>query len=182
MGFLYILLVPVLLGFTLIGMVFAPLIALTADANGNLPRYLKWFQTFDATLDEGRQPQYGFTGSDWWVRTRWLWRNPSYGFAYGPLSQPFFPANWRFWFHRSKAHPDNMLFLALGPRLAFDCHYRLGPFSAKLGWAAWNLFDEANLAWKTTPWGPLWRVPMKFTLDKWTIAILIGMKIAVSVM
>ena len=62
--------------FTILTWILAPWLAKQAGADGNLPPHLRWFQTFDATLDEGRKPQYGFTGTDVEVRTKWLRRNP----------------------------------------------------------------------------------------------------------
>jgi hypothetical protein len=70
--------------------------------DGYLPDWLCWFQTFDAPLDAGWRdgyfrPRYlpspeGF--ELYWLRVRWLWRNPAYGFCYWPLGLPYDPKEW----------------------------------------------------------------------------------------
>jgi len=66
---------------TLSAFLFAPVIALFVDANGNLPRWLKWFQTPDAPcwgvpFWKEQHPSY----STYWLCITWLWRNPAQGF------------------------------------------------------------------------------------------------------
>jgi hypothetical protein len=84
----------------LLAVPFAPLIALACKADGYLPDWLFWFQTFDAPLDAGWKDGYfptsgTPTGSTlWWLRVRWLWRNPAYGFCYWPLGIPYDPSQW----------------------------------------------------------------------------------------
>jgi len=67
--------------FTIIAYLFSPAIALAVDANGNLPKYLSYFQTPDAPC----------WGADFWATDNptytkyklivtWLWRNPAQGF------------------------------------------------------------------------------------------------------
>jgi hypothetical protein len=100
----------------------APLLALTAFATedtttrqGNLPTWLRWFQTHDFPLDEiwrpstpaelwridglfignfrtftGKTPP-DFRASAWLrylARVFWLWRNPAYGFRAQVLGYP----------------------------------------------------------------------------------------------
>jgi hypothetical protein len=66
---------------TIIAYLFAPIIVLFVDADGNLPRLLKWFQTIDAPC----------WGADFWATDNptysryklivtWLWRNPAQGY------------------------------------------------------------------------------------------------------
>lgn len=138
---------------TLLTYALAPLLALFVRSDGNLPKRLYWFQTFDATCFEGRQPQYGFTGSDWWVATRWLWRNPAYGFDYWPLGIAFDPKHWRM-------VREDEWFIAFGPYGQF-CIEHGGSFSLKLGWKAKNYRE--NGAWITRSWGPDYRAPLCFT-------------------
>jgi len=139
----------------------APLLAKTVGPDGNLPRRLRWFQTFDATCFEGRKPQYGFVGTDQEAATWWLRRNPGYGFDYWPLGCVFDPAAW----HVLAYRPDGSLFIAIGPRGRFCLEGKFG-LRFKFGWKAWNYFDPATRAWKTTPFGPEWRAPICFTISR----------------
>jgi len=140
---------------------FAPLLAKTVDKDGNLPRALRWFQTFDATCFEGRQPQYGMTGTDQEVAAQWLRRNPGYGFDYWPLGCAFDPSAWRVVTDRS----DGSLFVAIGPGGCFCAEGKFG-LRFKFGWKALNMWDRENMRWKTAPWGPEWRIPICFTVSR----------------
>lgn len=105
----------------------APLLALTAfgtedpvTKQGNLPRWLIWFQTHDYPLDEIWRPSTpaepwrapdlylkGFAtlahktaadfeahaGLRWWARTLWLWRNPAYGWRAYALGYRHMPGD-----------------------------------------------------------------------------------------
>ena len=147
MIFLYPLLALVSFLFTLLTYVLAPLLAMTADAGGNLPVCLRWFQTFDATLDEGRN--YGYTGSAWWVRTRWLWRNPGYGLDLF-LGANYDPREWHVLHHTDQS------FVAVGPKLRFEIQ---APH-CKLGWKASHNLNSA-------PTTPYWtRIPLVFSIKK----------------
>lgn len=145
--------------FAALTMILAPLLALFVGKDGNLPGLLRLFQTFDATCFEGRQPQYGFTGSDWWVACRWLWRNPGYSLDRQVLGCAFDPAQWRVIAYR----PDGSLFIAIGPGGRFNLCGRIG-LRFKFGWKAWNMWDDAR--WKTQPWGPDWRIPICCTISR----------------
>lgn len=126
----------------------APILARFVDpATGNLPKYLYWFQTFDNTCFAGREPQYGFVGTDREAATYWLRRNPGYGFDYFPLGVAFDPAKWRVIRH------DAFWFIALGPNGQFNIEHG-GSFTLKLGWKAWNYYDATTGTFRTTPWGP----------------------------
>lgn len=155
-----------LLAFTWLQWLFSPLLALLVNAQGHLPHWLMWFETFDATVDEGWQggyyPKPNSKLALWWCRVKWLCRNPAYGFAYYPLGLEFNPDDWSVWFKRYPNGRD-MLFFAIGPDGAFDLHFRFGLFAGKFGWKCYNTFDEARLAWKTKPWGPEWRIPCCFS-------------------
>lgn len=124
--------------FHILTVLLAPLLALTTQSDGNLPPRLYWFQTFDATLDEGRNPQYGFTGSDWWVRTRWLWRNPGYGFDYFLLGIKFVAADWVI------VRNDDKMFFAYSRNGAFNFTTKRGWLRLKLGWKYWNRVETGN--------------------------------------
>ena len=81
----------------LVGFTINPFLPIFADSDGNLPTWLRWFQTYDATLD-GTEPR--FIDATSWLRTdgvaknvictyvlrvMWLYRNNAYGFAYSVL-------------------------------------------------------------------------------------------------
>jgi len=82
----------------LIGYCINPLLPLFADSDGNLPASLRWFQTYDSTLD-GKEPRF-IEATSWLrddagaptnalckflCRVCWLYRNNAYGFAYSIL-------------------------------------------------------------------------------------------------
>lgn len=146
---------------TLLTYILAPLLALAINSTtGNLPRWLYWFQTFDATCFEGRQAQYGFTGSNWWVATQWLWRNPAYGFDYWPFGVAMDVTQW------TVTRNDGAWFIARGPGGQFNIEYggRLG--SLKLGWKAKNYRTSDLSAWlpASYSWGPSRRTSICFTV------------------
>lgn len=136
---------------------FAPLLARYVDpTTGNLPKYLYWFQTFDATCFEGRKPQYGMTGTDQEVAAAWLRRNPGYGFDYWPLGIAFDPTEWRI------VRNDGKWFIALGPNGKFNVE---SSFGLKLGWKAWNYVDHntGEFFGPDYSWGPEHRTSLCFT-------------------
>ena len=142
-------------------------VPLFADSNGNLPACLKWFQTFDASLDAGWKDGYFAYQAPitplalYWLRVRWLYRNPGYGFSYWVDGIAFDPSQWTVTHNEIDATTGKTLWIARGPRGAFNINY-LGRWgNAKLGWKAWNYWN--GTAWKTTPWGPVWRTPICFT-------------------
>lgn len=53
-----------------------------------LPRWLSWFMTPDNSLfgDSGWRTEHCKNYATYWGMVRWLWRNPAYGFAWGPLA------------------------------------------------------------------------------------------------
>jgi hypothetical protein len=135
-----------------------------ASADGWLPRWLSWFQTFDATLDSGWKDNYpGYTMptsalTRWWQRTRWLYRNPAYGFSYWALGRAFDETQWRVvvW----ERNPSFELFIAYGQGM-FNVTYYGQQGRLKLGWKAWNYFDAETAKWKPGyVWGPEKRVPL----------------------
>lgn len=143
--------------------------AVFADSQGWLPNWLKWFQTFDAPLDAGWRDSYkGYTAptgplSRWWQRTKWLYRNTAYGFSYWFLGEPFNPAEWKVVaFEKNDKHD---LFRAEGPNGQFNLTYYGRWGTVKLGWKAWNYYNADTGEWKTTPWGPEWRVPLVFSVN-----------------
>lgn len=98
---LYLLMVPVSLILTLIGVILAPILPLFAKDrmgpadNGStqevgpwLPNWLFWFQTpdnnlyGDATFKRLNPPSY-------WSMVKWLWRNPAYSYGLRYLRAPY---------------------------------------------------------------------------------------------
>lgn len=133
------------------------IVAAFADKDGNLPKILKWFQTFDATLDEGmyaRRREIEFNWGNQWAsynpdpktwfqryknRALWLFRNSGYGFDYWPLGIKFNPSDWKVVKYEVTA--DKTVFIAKSSN-AFNLYYE-GPLGVyKLGWKAWNVFNK----------------------------------------
>jgi hypothetical protein len=71
----------------------APLVVLFADGNGWLPRGLEWWQTPDNSLDgdDGWRTEHFIGWPRYTKRVLWLWRNPMYGLAWGPLALKIIP-------------------------------------------------------------------------------------------
>ncbi|WP_407059060.1 hypothetical protein ACKZDW_13410 [Ralstonia syzygii subsp. celebesensis] len=138
---------------------------LLADRNGNLPRWLAWFQTFDASLDAGWRD--GYIAASWGdtplrrflARVYWLYRNPAYGWDYWALGVPFDPIGWRV--VRYIESDALTLFVAVGNGFNVYYHGRFGML--KLGWKAWNCWEGDD--WKPEPFGPVWRLPLAFTVS-----------------
>ncbi len=85
--------------FTLLAYLLSPILPIFTQSTGYLPGWLTWFQTPDASLDAGWQDGYfTVTGTPtgislWWLRMRWLWRNPAYGFCVA-IGAAYDPADW----------------------------------------------------------------------------------------
>lgn len=135
--------------FTLISYPLAPIVAAFTQSNGYLPNCLAWFQTFDAPLDAGWRDGYFGTYTTpptglklYWLRVRWLWRNPAYGFCYWPLGIPYNPNDWDILL--CVLNPDNTL-------SEFEAHTKDGKYfcytndkGVKLGYKLWWALDEDN--------------------------------------
>ena len=137
--------------FTGLTFVLAPIISLFQDAQGNLPKWCSWFQTFDATLQEGRNPSYGFTGSNWWVGVRWLWRNPGYTFDMNVVGIAWDPNEWH-------VIHDGAYFFAVSNLGAFNFEWK----RLKLGWKAENHWDHTKQAWVPGNWAAYHNIPLCF--------------------
>ena len=89
----------------LTGYLINPVLPLFANSDGDLPKCLSWFQTYDSTLD-GTEIRF-ISATSWLrdslgepssvlnryiLRVMWLYRNNAYGFAYSVLgaNAPFF--------------------------------------------------------------------------------------------
>ncbi len=135
------------------------------DEQGNLPRWLKWFQPFDASLNEAWQG--GYLDSSWGAspfkrylsRVYWLYRNPAYGFDYWLFGLPFNPEEWRVLYYTET--PELVLFFAIGNGFNLYYHGRFGML--KLGWKAWNRWDGNG--WEMPNWQHYARIPLCFTVS-----------------
>jgi hypothetical protein len=112
---------------TLLTWVLAPLLALLVLPDGNLPRLLYWFQTFDNPVTAGMAPPYSWPHQAYVCSVLWLWRNPAYGFDMFLLGCPFTAEDW---------------FVVKDTPTCFFAYSRWGAFSYrgsyfKWGWKAW---------------------------------------------
>lgn len=139
---------------------------LFADEDGYLPKWLYWFQTFDAPLDASWKD--GYLPASWgntrfkryWARVYWMYRNPCYGIDYFLLGLPF-DRDWKI--IRATIEPNYTNFLAVGNGFNF-CYF--GKFGTiKIGWKAWNYYDQNTGGWKETNWGSESRVPLCLTFN-----------------
>ncbi|MGE8453250.1 MAG: DUF7338 family protein [Pseudomonadales bacterium] len=142
-----------------------------------LPRWLSWFETFDASLDTGWisgyfVPKGTYTPnrmpSFWkrkWYQWRWLNRNSGYSFSYYPLGIEMDTKKWtiRKWINTSgEKNKGFRLWFATSS----DGHWNLnvaGKYGAyKLGWKAWNYWDRDIQTWYRNgkPWGPEMRTTL----------------------
>jgi len=81
---------PISVILTLVTWLLSPILALpifviVIDDRDWLIKPLRWFQTFDAPLDEGHYGGYFTTTSPYLYRMFWLVRNPAYGFGQFPM-------------------------------------------------------------------------------------------------
>lgn len=144
-------------GFAGLTWLLAPWLGRHVDAEGNLPGALRLFQTFDASCFEGRKPPYNYTGSPAEVACQWLRRNPGYTLDW-LLGVPFVPAEWGV--TRFVNLPDHVTFVAWGPRGRFNVYLQRGQFYVKLGWKAWNVWDDARCDWNPAPANGWDRLPI----------------------
>jgi len=98
---LYLILVPISLILTLLGIVLAPIMVLFKvqkewwcdnhrfrSVGPVLPSWLNWFMTPDNTLD-GDGTFERLNPPSYWSHVKWLWRNPAYSFALRYLNPPY---------------------------------------------------------------------------------------------
>lgn len=80
--------------FALLTWVLSPVLALLVQADGNLPKYLYWFQTFDNPVTAGKSAPYNWPYSQYVCNVLWLIRNPAYGFDMFLLGASFQADEW----------------------------------------------------------------------------------------
>lgn len=148
-------------------------VVIFADKAGNLPRFLYWFQTFDATLYQGqlareRDLQYGKTKYPEFIpypmtgwqrylnRGLWLFRNTGYGFNYFLFGLKWEPETWKVL--RLVNTPEKSVFFAVGRR-GFNFYHRSKYGRYNLGWKARNMYDEKTGTFSRV-WGDGSKVPL----------------------
>jgi hypothetical protein len=143
----------------LIAFPLTPFLILMANKDGNLPRFVYWFQTHDATVDgdhtwPGNRPFKNESNKfkRYINRCFWLWRNSIYGFSDNVFGY--------------KHHPDDVLIVKGDERTTntFDGHsgyvsrkiYRKGKLKAfqffrVKQWGKSKKCTRLNIGWKL--WG-----------------------------
>lgn len=155
------------------------IVVLFCDEEGNLPKCLYWFQTFDNTCYAGqycRQSEIAARlGGDTWIdfipypttawqrylnRGKWLFRNTAYGFDYYLFGLEFIPSNWKC----VKWVRTDTLELEIHVGDGFNIKYLGYLGSYKFGWKASNMYDSNS---NTYPgiWGDLNRIPLAFSIN-----------------
>jgi len=126
--------------FTLLTWILAPILAVLVKSDGNLPKYLYWFQTFDNPVTAGENEPFNwlmspYSYTPYWAKVMWLWRNPAYGFDMFLLGASFTPGEWT---------------VVVDQPNRFFAYSKWGAFSYrgtyfKWGWKAWaRLSGEPN--------------------------------------
>lgn len=125
-----------------------PIVVLFVDDNGNLPRWLSYFQTFDAPLPKGYKEGLA-----------WLNRNPAYGFDLNVFGIKWTPSDWRVLY--DEEDDDRRLFLAIGANGAFSMYYRNKKINKylKFGWKAWNYYDRNTMTFSRDWEGTNGKIP-----------------------
>ncbi len=121
------------LSITLIAYLISPILALLPDEDGNLPKWLYYFQTFDAPVPKG-----------YWNGLKWLCRNPVYGFDLNLFGIEYDPKKWKTIYNK------NGLLVFVCTNGAFSiANDKENPLndkwylpSLKLGWKVFNFTDE----------------------------------------
>lgn len=141
-----------------------------------LPTWLKWFDTFDASIDAGWldgyfEPKGAHSASyppNFWLRKyyqwKWLQRNTGYGFAYWPLGIEFDQGDWDV--HTARFDADgSVLFVATSWQGYWCIGYGGKWGSYSLGWKAKNYWWPGDNKWSTNPWGPEWRTQIVMSIN-----------------
>lgn len=98
---IYLVLVPISLIVTLIGLVIAPVLPIFGryelgwsnnhsewKSAPRLPKWLNWFMTPDNDL-YGDDTFIAINGVSYWSQVKWLWRNPGYSFGLKYVNSPY---------------------------------------------------------------------------------------------
>lgn len=156
---IYLILVPVSLMVTLIGIVLAPVLPLFATEQDGwsdnqsyraveprLPSWLSWFMTPDNSL-YGDHAFTTINGKSYLAQVKWLWRNPAYSFGLKYLISPFTAVS-----YGDKTIKDNdkakegWCFVKANGLFQFRYIKRIGStnrcFLVNLGWNIMALVDD----------------------------------------
>lgn len=140
--------------FTVLTWILSPVLVLFADRHGDLPWYLSYFQTFDATLPKG-----------YWNAVKWMCRNPGYTFDLKVLGLKWVKEDWKL-IKFSNPDEHHVFFLAINKKTcAFNLYYYNEDNYTmlryvKLGWKAWNFFDIPTKTFSKTWEGTEGKVPI----------------------
>ena len=158
------------------------IVVVFADKDGNLPKYLYYWQTFDATLYEGqyaavREFESGNITGAWkdydpypvaaWGRYKnrafWLFRNSCYGFSYYVFGCKWVKADWTITTYVDT--PEKTLFIARSTSGHFNVYYH-GRFGMlKIGWKAWNMHDPISKTFTKDNWGMGGMIPITVSVS-----------------
>ena len=137
-----------------------------AKKDGNLPKYLYWFQTFDATLDAGWKD--GYIAENWGsskikrfvARVYWLYRNPCYGFDYFLFGKEFDIT--KIVYIDFVNSDEKTVFICEGTDY-FNIFYENSWITLKLGWKAYNNFNDETKTFSYGSWGR--RIPLCCSIE-----------------
>lgn len=150
------------------------IVVLFSDSKGNLPGFLKYWQTFDNDLYAGQHERekeiLTGEGETWrwfvpltdlwfyryWNRAFWLLRNSCYGFSYYLFGVDWHKETWRVVKYDDTS--ERTFFFAVSGD-AFNLYYH-GPLGMyKIGWKAWNMFDTVTNTFTRDAWGDGGKIP-----------------------
>jgi hypothetical protein len=123
-----------------------------ATKENRLPKWLTWFDTFDADLDRGVTDGF-FTGPpSYWNRVKWLYRNPAYGFSFFVLGVPYKKTEWilKYYVPATPSAPES--FFAYTPQGYFNAVFVKFGLKFKIGWKAWNHFNVKDGKFYDSMW------------------------------
>lgn len=133
---------------------------LFVQADGHLPNWLAWADTFDNPLSFGAF-QKGVPDS-YWQHVSWLYRNPAYGFSYFALGIPFVPEEWKVIEFSGSEENKDLYFYAESNKGKFNKMFYVNGILIKSGWKSWNCFDQSTKTFKQN-WA---RLPFIFSISK----------------
>lgn len=142
---------------------------LFADSKGNLPNWLKWVGTFDATLDQGVVDGFFEGPPSYWNRVKWLYRNPAYGFSFYALGIPYIASDWKVREFRPKDGDRPSYFFAYTDQGFFNAYFVKFGLRFKIGWKSWNNFDVNNGSFCPSKWADTGHdlLPFVFSISKY---------------
>jgi len=163
-----------------VNLILAPVVAMCADKDGWLPKWLCWFQTPDNSLngDGGWQTENRWflvqdtLWKQWLNRVGWMYRNPMYGFAIDVLGAQAKPGDELIVTgdketdnHRATFHAGTVRYTLLrdGKPIYFQI-YTIDPWwfgrylRLNLGWKLWSMPTTEKMQFTFSP-NPFRKVP-----------------------